>query len=276
MSENQPINIQIPPSDGKQFVFPAYWGGAVQSGAAPLIHAKLRELRLHVGGVAAKKQAGGAMFPVKGAKEVAQKLAQALVDLNMVAPVVAQEIHYFDTKDIPDNKTASGKPVFRTLVHVKSTVRLGAEDGSFVEVVGSGHGGDVDDKAGGKASTYAWKDAILKGLTVPEADMLDTDDEAPSDEGPLKRQPSKAEVRGGAAGETTPSTPKTETSLGRAAEPSKLADTLKAISEATTVERLEEIKAQIKSGETGLAGADKLRVSTAFVARRRALEEPNA
>jgi hypothetical protein len=53
-----------------------------------------------------------------------------------------------------------------------------SSDGSYVDFVGSGHGSSSDDKAGGKASTYAWKDAIIKGLSMPDADMADTDDES--------------------------------------------------------------------------------------------------
>jgi hypothetical protein len=144
----------------------------------PQIHGLLLELRRQVGSLAAKKQAGGPMFPVRGAKELNQKLAQALNDLSMMAPVIAQEVTFIDTDKIPANINDKGRPTFRTLVHVTAKVRIIAPDGSYLDVVGSGHGGDTDDKAGGKASTYAWKDAILKGLSIPHEDMVDTDDDA--------------------------------------------------------------------------------------------------
>src|SRR5688500_7406109 len=82
------------------YVFPAYWGGVTKSSRPPLIHEKIRELRLAVGGLAAKKQQGGPMFPVRGAKELAQKLAQALCDLDLVAPVVSQDVTLVPTENI--------------------------------------------------------------------------------------------------------------------------------------------------------------------------------
>jgi len=248
---------------GVEYVWPCWWGGVTRSSVAPTIAAKLREARLHIGGFAAKKAQGGPSFPVRNAKELAQKLAQALSDLDMVASVVSQEVTLLPTDTIPDNKTSSGKPVFRTLVHVKATVRIGAPDGSFIEVVGSGNGGDVDDKAGGKASTYAWKDAVTKGLTVPEQDLMDTDDEAPSEGSApetLKRQPSKSEAK----------------AVTVTADESTLAATTVRIAAATTIADLEKIKDDIKSGKIALAGADKLRASTAFVAKRKQLDEATA
>ena len=260
--EPTPTNPNAMVSTEGRYVFPTWWGGMAVSPSPPQIAAKMVELRMAVGGIAAKKVAGGAMFPVRGAKELAQKLAQALSDLDMVAPTVAQEITLANTMDIPDNKTASGKPVFRTLAHIKATVRIGAPDGSFVECVGSGHGGDVDDKAGGKASTYAWKDAVFKGLTVPDQDMIDTDDEQPSE--PPQRGPKP--------------TGKVETPAGSKVKApsndggSKLEEILKRVAIADE-SVLEVIKNEIVSGEAGLSGADKLKASAAFVQRRKALEE---
>jgi len=260
--------IALPPNTpGTEYVFPAYWGGVTRSQTPPLIHDKLRQLRLEVGGIAAKKQQGGPMFPVRGAKELAQKLAQALVDLNMVAHVHSQVVTHIDTDKIPQNQTASGKPVFRTLTHVKSTVHIGAEDGSFVAVEGSGHGGDGEDKAGGKADTYAWKAAVLKGLCIPEQDMIDTDDEQPA-EVAEKSKPLKAATV--IAKLTEPSPLKKETPESSSA----LEATLNRIAIATAAD-LEAIKDEIKSGVIALAGADKLRASSAFVKRSKELKEGN-
>jgi hypothetical protein len=249
-----PTGTQIVSVPG-QYVFPTYWGGMAVSPNPPQIHAKLRELRAEIGGLKAKKVAGGPQFPVRGAKELCQKLAQALNDLDMVAPVISQEVTLVDTKDIPGNASQSGKPVFRTLAHVKSTVRVGAPDGSYVDMVGSGHGGDVDDKAGGKADTYGWKIAILKGLTIPEEDMVDTDDEAPSAE----TKPAKKDT-----------SPKV-TAAAPVESPSLVASVLERIEKADDAE-LTAIKDGITSGEIPLAGADRLKASTAFVKRRKALD----
>lgn len=274
MNETQNMQEIQAVMDGAEFVWPNYFGGATRSKAAPLIHSKLRELRLAVGGVEAKKQAGGPMFPVKSAKDLANKLAQALCDLDLIAPVVAQEITLVDTKDIPGNSTASGKPVFRTLAHVKATVRIGAADGSYVDVVGSGHGGDVDDKAGGKATTYAWKDAILKGLTTPERDMVDTDDEAPSADSEAPKPTA------GAPRTRTSKAPGNSTVASSGANsandnsPGGNYDKVVAlIKTATSTEGLDKIAASIKANEPGyeLHGADRLKATTVFVECKKAL-----
>lgn len=257
MSEIQIPLSNVPgytPPSQPNHVWPCWWGGAGSGANAPKISGLIRELRLSVGGVAAKKQAGGPQFPVKSAKDLATRLAQALIDLDMVAPVVAQEVTFSDVSAIPENKTASGKPVFRTLVHVKATVRIGAPDGSFIDVVGSGHGGDGEDKAGGKASTYAWKDAVLKGLTTPENDMIDTDDEAPA-ERPAKPTPPPAP------------TPLKATSPDSVSALDQLLLNVASADE----EQLNALADGIKSGAIALAGAEKLKASVAFTQRRKVI-----
>jgi hypothetical protein len=268
----QPMNPMV--SQPGQYVFPTYWGGMAVSPNPPQIHGKLRELRQAVGGLKAKKVQGGPMFPVRGAKELAQKLAQALNDLDMVAPVIAQEVTLVDTKDIPSNATNSGKPVFRTLAHVKSTVRVGAPDGSYVDMVGSGHGGDVDDKAGGKADTYGWKIAILKGLTIPEEDMVDTDDDS-SDTKELSASPNKFSPSRTSPRQAQAVKPKGEDTAGNDTR-GDVDAVIKRIQAADDAE-LTAIKDGIQNGSIALAGADRLRASTEFVKRRKILDaEKNA
>jgi len=271
--------LQLPPSiPNIAYVFPSAYGGAVQSSEPPQIHALMRELRRAIT-LEAKKAAGGPMFPVKSAKELNQKLAEALDALNMTAPVVAQEITLMNPQDIPDNKNKNGtQPVFRTLCHVKATVRLTAPDTSFVDMVGSGHGGDVDDKSGGKASTFAWKDAILKGCTIPHEDMVDTDDESTTSPN-LRSVPS-----------TSKANPKGSENAYKAAPPTAVVGDAKSseensgiawvtalINNAADVAELEGIRERIKSGALSLHGQDKLTASTIFGARMkvlRAQEEP--
>lgn len=227
------------------------------AGGTPQIHEMLLKLRREVGSLAAKKQAGGPMFPVRGAKELNQKLAQALNDLDMLAPVIDQQVTFIDTANIPANINDKGRPTFRTLVHVKATVRLIAPDGSYLDVVGSGHGGDTDDKAGGKASTYAWKDAILKGLSIPHEDMVDTDDDSSTapvgikdivsaaakrfDERPIERASVEA---------------KTELNTVDALELFK--GKLRA---ATSMNELEAVKQAVVDNKIGLVGSERLEAS---------------
>lgn len=248
-----------------EFVFPGAYGGAVKSETPPQIHDLVKKLRREVGSLAAKKQPGGPMFAVRGAKELAQKVAEALDSLNMVAYPVSQEVHHLDP-NVPGNATSSGKPVFRTLVHVKTTVRVVAPDTSFMDVVGSGHGGDVDDKAGGKADTYAWKNALLKGLTIPDSDMVDTDDEQPSERGPRLVTNPKPAASSPAEGNSKPAG-----TNGEASAPSDakgLAYVLAEIEKADTEAALEAIKRAIASGVLAIHGNDRLTASSAWVARR--------
>ena len=77
----------------------------------------------------------------------------------------------------------------------RSHVRLVSDDGSGITFVGQGHGADRDDKAGGKASTYAWKDALIKGLNLPDADMPDTDNDS-GDNSPTTRRISTKSASG--------------------------------------------------------------------------------
>jgi hypothetical protein len=217
----------------------------------------MRELRQEIGAVKAIKQAGGPMFPVRGAKDLALKLANALNKLNMEAPVIASEVSNLECDRIPGNATSSGKPVFRTLAHVKSTVRLIAPNTSFIDMVGSGHGGDVDDKSGGKASTYAWKDAILKGLSIPHDDMVDTDDESTTT--PVIR----------AALTKTMDAPGPDMGHTNA---SGLETVSEQIGAATTVAQLEAIKKAIQDNVIALHGQDRLKASALYVARKKTLE----
>lgn len=141
--------------------WPTWWGSAVQSDEPPAIGQLLLDVRKDIGGLEAKK--GGAAFPVKSAKELMIKLRTSLDKHKASCWVVGQDVKNIEL----DRGTAC---------MVQSKVRLAASDGSFVDFVGVGHGADTQDKAAGKASTYAWKDALCKGLDLPDAEMVDTDD----------------------------------------------------------------------------------------------------
>jgi hypothetical protein len=128
-------------------------------------------LRRAVGGLKAEKKKG-VMFPVKSAKDLMKKLRTEADELNM--PMAGAVIH--STTFQLDGIEVFNKPGIGC--HTTVTVRFMSSDGSYVDFAGSGHGTSNDDKAGGKASTYAWKDAVVKGLSLPDDDMVDTDDEA--------------------------------------------------------------------------------------------------
>lgn len=231
-----------------KFAFPCAYGGVVESANPPMIHNMIRDLRRAVGELDAKKQSGGPMFPVKSAKELHQKLAEALDALNMVAAPVDQSFAHVDcAEQIPNNANKAGNTLFRTMVHVKTTVRVIAPDTSYLDIVGSGHGGDVDDKAGGKASTYSWKDALLKGLTIPNEMLEDTDDEAPS-------QPAKGKVVALQGG-------------------SDVDRVLGLIAACTAMDQLKALGAAIKAGEYNIHGSDRARLNDPYVAKVKELSD---
>lgn len=60
-------------------------------------------------------------------------------------------------------------------VSVKTKYLLMHESGEFIEIVGYGHGTDPQDKAAGKATTYALKYAMLYTFMVPTGKIDDAD-----------------------------------------------------------------------------------------------------
>ena len=148
----------------------------VRSDEPPQIHSKLLDIRASVGGLKAEKKANGPNFATKSAADLMSKLRTALDKAGCHVMVVKQTVITPDLDKIPPD--GKGR-VFRSFATVTTRVRICAPDGSFVEAEGTGGGGDADDKAAGKASTYSYKDALIKALTLPDADkVIDTDDES--------------------------------------------------------------------------------------------------
>lgn len=242
-------------------MFQNAWQGGTRSLVVPQIHSKLLELRREIKSLAAKKTPN-VPFPVRGAKDLAQKMADALNKLDLIAPVVDQKFTHLPTGAELVGTNKSGAPAYRSLIHVVATVRVIAPDGSFVDMVGSGHGADSDDKAGGKASTYAWKDALLKGLTIPDQDMIDTDDSAGDASGDGRSEPVNV-AKPQAKIATIPDAATDLPGLNYA---------LTQIAEAKTLDDMAVIKKAIVSGSIDLSGGDKLKASAAYVAKEKALK----
>lgn len=156
-----------------KFTWKTWWGGDAEADAPPQIAAAMPALRRAVGGLKAEKKAG-VQFAVKSAKDLMDKLRAAIDNIPELSGV------WVSQQNVSNVEVERG-----TACMTLSVVRVGAQDGSFVDLVGSGHGAATDDKAAGKASTYAWKDALIKGLSLPDAEMVDTDDS--SDERPVRK-----------------------------------------------------------------------------------------
>lgn len=246
------------PEEFQEYVYMNAWQGGTKSSKPPLIHGKLLELRREIKSLAAKKTPN-VPFPVRGAKDLAQKMADALNKLDLVAPVVDQKFTHFETTLDKVGPNKNGGPSYRTLVHVVTTVRVIATDGSFVDMVGSGHGADADDKAGGKASTYSWKDALLKGLTIPDQDMIDTDDTAGDPEPKQYDTRTAAESKAALA------------QLDMTAKPG-LDYAMAAISRAKTLADMDVLKLAITTGEIQLSHMEKLKASEAYASKRKEIK----
>lgn len=121
----------------------------------------LSELRAKVGNLKAKKKEG-VKFKVRSAEDLSDKLREAAIEIGLLIYPVKVEGKGFVVED-------------GTLAEVNLTLRiLALVDGSFIDVMGFGLGADSQDKAGGKAGTYAWKTALIQTLLAGGAE--DTDD----------------------------------------------------------------------------------------------------
>lgn len=145
-------------------------------GPAPQIHEKLQKIRELVGTLEAEKKAG-VPFKVKSSEALGLKLRAALDATGCNARLVRVVAKALPTLPaIPPTEDFDGEDaVFCAQATV--TVRITAPDGSFADFEGFGMGTASDDKAAGKAVTYATKCAYVYGLNLPGAAMPDADDE---------------------------------------------------------------------------------------------------
>lgn len=127
------------------------------------VKAKWAELRSAVGVLAAKKK-DGVRFKVRSADELCDRIRPVANRLGLLIYPVRAEGKCILVED-------------GTLAEVTVTLRIEAlEDGSFFDIQGFGLGADSQDKAGGKAGTYAWKAALVQALLAGgEKDTDDTD-----------------------------------------------------------------------------------------------------
>jgi hypothetical protein len=127
------------------------------------------EVRKRVGIVELKKK-NGMKFETRASTDLMDKLSQACNDLGVLV--------------YPASGSGKGLVVEDgTLADVELTIRVQSiEDGSYLELYGYGQGADTQDKAGGKAGTYAFKQALIQallagGTKAPKSQRIpDTDD----------------------------------------------------------------------------------------------------
>lgn len=140
--------------------------GTSRPGAILKLWAQVRE---RVGVVEAKRKQG-MKFDTRASTDLMDKLAAACNELGVLV--------------YPQSGTGKGLVVDNgTLADVELTIIAQAiEDGSCLQFFGYGQGADNQDKAGGKAGTYAFKQALIQallagGTKAKKADRIpDTDD----------------------------------------------------------------------------------------------------
>lgn len=167
-----------------------------------------RQLRTKVGVVEAKKK-DGVKFKVRSAEDLIDKMRAVCNDLGIL-------VYPAPSADFQRSSTGKGHVVEDgTLAEQELVVIAQAvEDGSRLAFWGFGLGADNQDKAGGKAGTYAFKQALIQALLAGGKDnakalgVADTDDtDAPIDGGVRKKSrpklPTVEEVRAALDAATT-------------------------------------------------------------------------
>lgn len=143
------------------------------SGKIGKIGTDLIALRGLVGNLQAKT-VDKVLFPVKSAKDLMEKLRKAADIVGMAEAGACKELHSrVDYCGVLENKY--GVKQLNTMVSVTARYRFKSSDGSFEDYWGTGQGWDTSDKAAGKASTYAWKSAIVQALVLGDKELVDAD-----------------------------------------------------------------------------------------------------
>lgn len=158
-----------------------YWvPGDLRRSVMGDVFQKFAELRHEVGVLKAKKK-DGVRFKVRSADELADKVRPAADRLGLLIYPVRVEAR--------GHVVESG-----TLAEATVTLRVQAiSDESYFDIVGFGLGADNQDKAGGKAGTYAWKTALVQALTAGgEKDTDDTDTPIQGGVKPARKGPAPA------------------------------------------------------------------------------------
>lgn len=138
------------------------------------------ELRKKVGVLKAKEKEG-VRFKVRSADELVDRLRGICNDLGIL-------IYTVGVRGKGEVIEGSKPGQNGTLAEVELRIRIQAvEDASYIDVMGFGQGADNQDKAGGKAGTYAFKQALVQALLA--GGMEDTDDQGEPIKGGVRRAP---------------------------------------------------------------------------------------
>lgn len=145
----------------------------------------IKQLRTQVGTLKAKEKQG-VRFKVRSLDELVDRMRGPANDLGLLIypyEVIASGQTIAGPEDKPER--------VGTMAQATVKVRIQAiEDGSYVDIAGFGLGADNQDKAGGKAGSYAFKQALLQALLAGGSE--DTDDTDTPIKGGVRRAGAKA------------------------------------------------------------------------------------
>ena len=120
---------------------------------------------------------GSGNFSYKGVsdKDVKQQIGQAMAKNGLTCvPIKFEPTTKIDRWE--EEAYGKVKQKVSVFVEVLATFRIThADTKESVDIVGYGHGQDNSDKAAGKATTYALKNALLYSFLVPTGEIDDTD-----------------------------------------------------------------------------------------------------
>lgn len=117
---------------------------------------------------------GTGSFAYQGVKDFDVKMAfnEALTKAGLTCiPIDIQEETQVDRWE------ENGRTKQQIFCKVKTKYLLLHDSGESIEIVGYGHGTDNQDKASGKAQTYALKNALLYTFLTPVGTLEDTDNQ---------------------------------------------------------------------------------------------------
>jgi len=141
-----------------------------------LHHAMLKVMQ-EVKGIDKAMTVGSGSYSYKGVsdKDVKQAIGQAMAKNGLTCVPISIEPKT-DITRWEVEEYGKLKQKMNVFVEVIATFRIHHADTSdSIDVVGYGHGQDTSDKAAGKATTYALKNALLYSFLVPTGAIDDTD-----------------------------------------------------------------------------------------------------
>lgn len=150
--------------------------------SVPKVYQAIVNVMSDIDPVAKNKKNPTQGFHYRGIDDVMNALQSSLAKNKLV---ILSKIIEKNT-DISVNK--NGNNVYRITTMVEFTF-ISAEDGSQATAVHCGEGIDTSDKASAKASSSAFKDAMLKSFVIPTEDNNDPDKETPEMPSGAKKAP---------------------------------------------------------------------------------------